>query len=66
MATYKGVEILLHAFLSFELDGGEWSVSCTTLFIPGEKDPGIQWIGGWAGTLSGNEFQLIVANHYTD
>jgi len=43
------VEVQLHAFLISALDGGEWSASHSSRFIPGERAPGTQWIGGWFG-----------------
>jgi hypothetical protein len=49
METYWGVEVYLHAFLTSELDGGEWSDSRPGRFIPRERTPGTHWIGGWVG-----------------
>jgi len=40
MKTYGGVELQLHAFLNFALDGGEWSASRPGRFTPEEKAPG--------------------------
>jgi len=31
------------------LGGGKWSASHFGCFIPGEKFPGIHWVGGWGG-----------------
>jgi hypothetical protein len=31
------------------LDGGEWSASRPSRFIPRERAPGTHWIGGWVG-----------------
>jgi hypothetical protein len=39
--------------LTLVLDGGEWSASCPGHFIPGERGPGIHWIGGWVGPVVG-------------
>jgi hypothetical protein len=36
-----------HAFLTSEVDGGEWSASRTGRAIPGEIGPGTHWTGGW-------------------
>jgi hypothetical protein len=53
MKAYGGVEVLLHAFLNSELDGGEWSASRPGHFIPRERDPGIHCIGCWVGPRAG-------------
>jgi hypothetical protein len=37
--TYGRAEIQLHAFLTSPLDGSEWSVPCTSCFIPPGKEP---------------------------
>jgi hypothetical protein len=34
MKTYWGVEVYLHAFLTLELNGGEWSASLPGRFTP--------------------------------
>jgi len=34
MKTYGGVEVQLHAFVTSELDGGEWSASRFGRFTP--------------------------------
>jgi len=47
MKTYGGVELQLHAFLNFALDGGEWSASRPGRFTPEEKAPGTRWTAGW-------------------
>jgi hypothetical protein len=39
------VEVQLNAFLTSELDGGEWSVSRLGRFTPRETAPGTYWIG---------------------
>jgi hypothetical protein len=44
----------LCAFFTSALDGGEWSASCPGHFIPRERAPGTQWIGGWVGPCTGN------------
>jgi len=53
MKRYWGVEIKLHAFLTSGLDEGEWSASCPTHFIPGERDPGTHRVGRWVGPRAG-------------
>jgi hypothetical protein len=35
--------------LTSALDGGEWSVSRPSRFIPREIAPGTHWRGGWVG-----------------
>jgi hypothetical protein len=35
--TYGGMEVYLHEFLTSALEGGEWLVSRTTRFTPGER-----------------------------
>jgi hypothetical protein len=49
MKTYWGVEVQLHAFLAWALDGSEWSTSRPGRFTPRERAPGTHWIGGWVG-----------------
>jgi hypothetical protein len=46
MNTYGGVDVQIQVFLTSAVDGGEWSLSGSDRFIPGEKAPGIHWIGG--------------------
>jgi hypothetical protein len=36
-------------FFTSALDGGEWSASCSSCFMPRELAPGTHWIGGWVG-----------------
>jgi len=36
--------------LTSALDGGEWSASLSSLFIPKETAPGTHWVGGWVGS----------------
>jgi hypothetical protein len=47
MKMYGGVEVQLHAFLTFPLDGSEWSATCSGHFRPCERTPGTHWIGDW-------------------
>jgi hypothetical protein len=49
MKTYWGWRYSFIHSLTSALDGGEWSVSCTSHFTPRERDPGTHWIGGWVG-----------------
>jgi hypothetical protein len=51
------MEVQLHAFLTSELDGGEWSVSHPCRFTPRERAPGIHCIGRWVspGASVGSE-----------
>jgi len=35
--------------LTLALDGGEWSASRPSHFIPKERSPRTHWIGGWVG-----------------
>jgi hypothetical protein len=40
MKTYGGAEVQFHNFLTWALDGGEWSASCPCHFAPrGKKHP---------------------------
>jgi hypothetical protein len=38
---------MVSPFLTSALDGGEWSGSCPSHFMPRERAPGMHWIGGW-------------------
>jgi hypothetical protein len=80
MNAYGGMDVYIHIFLASSLVGGEWSASRPGRFTPGEKSPGIHWIGGWADhrdgmddvekttflTLSGLSVVQPVASLYTD
>jgi hypothetical protein len=53
MKAYGGVVIWIHIFLTSALVEGEWSVSRSGHFTPGEGIRGIHWIGGWVGSRAG-------------
>jgi hypothetical protein len=40
-------------FLDLGTIGGEWSTSRPSHFTPGERAPGIHWIGGWVDLRAG-------------
>jgi hypothetical protein len=40
-------------FLTSALAGGEWPASRPGRFIPGERNPGTHWIGGWVDSRAG-------------
>jgi len=42
------MEVQVHTFLTSALDGGEWSASCSSCFIPRERTPALTGEGaGW-------------------
>jgi hypothetical protein len=47
------VGLYLHTFLTFLLDGGEQSASCTGHFTPAEIIPVTHWIEGLVGPTVG-------------
>jgi hypothetical protein len=47
------VDVKIHIFLSSAPAGGESSDSLPGRFTPGERAPGIHWIGGWVGPRAG-------------
>jgi len=47
------VEVQVHAFLLFPLDGGKWSASGPDRFTPGERAHTTHWMGGWVGLETG-------------
>jgi hypothetical protein len=47
MKARGGVNVKIHILLASALVGGEWSASRPYRFTPGERSPGIHWIGGW-------------------
>jgi hypothetical protein len=49
MKTNRGSEGVAPPLLTLALFGGEWSSSCPSHFIPGERAAGTHWIGGWVG-----------------
>jgi hypothetical protein len=50
---HGGVEAKLHTFLTWVLDGSEWSASHLSHFTTGERAPSTHWIGGWVGPRGG-------------
>jgi hypothetical protein len=46
MKAYWGVEVNPHSFLASAHDGGEWSASRSSRFIPRERALVSYWIGG--------------------
>jgi hypothetical protein len=53
MKAFMGVDVYIHIFLTSALVGGELSVSRPGRFTPGERAPGVHWIGGWVGPRTG-------------
>jgi hypothetical protein len=53
MKAYGGVDVQSHIFLILAAVGSEWSATRPGRFIPGEKDTGTHWIGGWVGPRTG-------------
>jgi hypothetical protein len=51
--TYGGSGGIAPLFLTFALDGGEWSATCPCHFTARERAPGTHWIGGWVGRKVG-------------
>jgi hypothetical protein len=47
MKVHVGVNVEIQIFLTSALAGGEWSVSRSGHFTPGERAPRVHWIGGW-------------------
>jgi hypothetical protein len=47
MKTYEGVDIEIYVFLTPTIIESEGSVSRPGRFIPGERAPGTNFIGGW-------------------
>jgi len=45
-------------YLTLALDGGEWSPSHTSHFIPRERAPGTRWIRGWVGPRTSLDMML--------
>lgn len=49
MMENEEVKLQVHSFLTFALDGGEWSVSFSSHFTPVESAPSAHLVGGWVG-----------------
>jgi hypothetical protein len=47
MKVYGGMEVLIQAFFTSALDGGQWSVSRPGSFKPRERAPGTHRAEGW-------------------
>jgi hypothetical protein len=47
MKVYGGVDAYIHIFLTSALGGEKWSDSLPRHFIPGDRAPGTNWLGGW-------------------
>jgi hypothetical protein len=58
MKAYGVVDVQIHIFLTSALIGGEWSVSRSCRFTPGERASGIH---GWTPSVV-----QPVASRYTD
>jgi hypothetical protein len=57
MKADGGVEVYVSPSFSVSApDGGQWSASRPGCFIPGERVPGIHWIGGRVGPRAGLDF----------
>jgi hypothetical protein len=53
MKTYEDVDVWIHILLTSALVGGQWPASRPCRFIPGERTPGIHWIGYLADPKTG-------------
>jgi hypothetical protein len=40
-------------FLTSAQDGDVWPDSCPGRFTGRERDPGVDWLGGWVGPMAG-------------
>jgi hypothetical protein len=47
------MDVYIHIFLISAQAGGEWSVSRSGRFNPGERAPGTHWIGSWVDPRAG-------------
>ena len=52
MMENEEVKVQVHSCLTLALDGGEWSVSCPSHFIPVENAPSAHLVGGWVGHIA--------------
>jgi hypothetical protein len=55
MKVYGGVDVQIYIVLTSALAGVEWSDLRPGHFIPGERAPGTNWIGGWVDPRAGLE-----------
>jgi hypothetical protein len=47
LSTTTGIEVKLHSSLTSALDASKRAALSFGAFIPGDRDPGIRWMGGW-------------------
>jgi hypothetical protein len=47
--AYGVLKMQVSAFLTWNLEGVEWSASCPSSNFTSEKGPRVHWIGGWVG-----------------
>jgi hypothetical protein len=52
MKAYGGVDVYIHIFLTSTLVG-DGQLHAPAALLPGERAPGIHWIGGWLGPRAG-------------
>jgi hypothetical protein len=68
MKTYGGREILIHVFITLELNGGKWSASHPGHLTPEETESGTHWIGDWVDpradmdAVKSNNLLLLLGN----
>jgi hypothetical protein len=53
MKAHGEVDVKIHIFLTSAQTGGEWSVSRSCRFTPGQRAPGTHWIRGWLDLTAG-------------
>jgi hypothetical protein len=53
MRMYREMDMQVQSSLTLAIAGGEWSASCSGLFILTVRAPGIYWIRWWVGQRSG-------------
>jgi hypothetical protein len=66
-ATYRGVDVQTHVFLTSTLLGVEWLVSRPGRFSSYERTSDIHWIGGWVGLSFGlDDMEKRKSLHYRE